>query len=154
MKHVQFVLLTLILIVMLTGCSPLQPAPGPDVTTAPASAPTTAPAAPAEVTLKVFAPSSMTDAAKDMAAAYEAANPGVKLAVEIGHSPTQRLQLTQGATGDVFITASQKDMDDAVADQTVTSGSPLVFARISSSSFCRRKIPPTSNDWKTWQTRA
>jgi molybdate transport system substrate-binding protein len=70
----------------------------------------------------------MTDAVKELVAAYEAANAGVKLAIEIGHSPTQRLQLTQGARADVFITASQKDMDDAIADQSVNAGAARVFA--------------------------
>ncbi len=130
MKHVPFVVLTLILIVVLTGCAgTLPPAAAPAPTTAPAAAPTTAPAAAKLVTVKVFAPSSMMDAVKEMTAAFEASNPGVKLAVEIGHSPTQRLQLTQGATGDVFMTASQKDMDDAVTDKSVAAGAPQVFAR-------------------------
>jgi molybdate transport system substrate-binding protein len=97
-----------------------------------APAATTAPAAdesaPA-VTLKVFAPSSLTDAAKELGAAYEKANPGVKLAFEFGHTPTQRLQFTEGASGEIFITASQKDMDDAIADKTVAEGSASVFAR-------------------------
>ena len=108
MKYCQTIPLTLLLIIVLmTGCSsPLPPVQAPAAATAApaappaaAAAPTMAPAAPASVTVKVFAPSSMTDAAKELAAAYEAANPGVKLAIEIGHSPTQRLQLTQGATG-------------------------------------------------------
>jgi molybdate transport system substrate-binding protein len=83
---------------------------------------------PAGVALKVFAPSSVTEVMKELGAAFEAANPGVKLAVEYGHSPTQRLQLTQGAVGDVFISASQKDMDDAITDKTVGSGTAKVFA--------------------------
>ncbi len=137
MKYCQTIPLTLLLIIVLmTGCSsPLPPVQAPAAATAApaappaaAAAPTMAPAAPASVTVKVFAPSSMTDAAKELAAAYEAANPGVKLAIEIGHSPTQRLQLTQGATGDVFMTASQKDMDDAITDQSVAGGAAKVFA--------------------------
>jgi molybdate transport system substrate-binding protein len=119
MKNCQSTsLVALLIVIFLTGCSALPPTSAPDA----------APAASDAVTLKVFAPSSMTDAAKELAAAYETANPGVKLAIEIGHSPTQRLQLTQGATGDVFITASQKDMDDAVTDGSVGSGAARVFA--------------------------
>ncbi len=123
MKNYQTVLVALLLtVILVTACSPIPAVQAP-------AALTPAPVAPAtNVTLKVFAPSSMTDAAKELASAFEAANPGVKLAIEIGHSPTQRLQLTQGATGDVFMTASQKDMDDAIADKSVAAGAAKVFA--------------------------
>ena len=126
----QFLALALVLLTA-AGCgSAAQPTP--TATAAPALQPASssaAPVAPAKaVTLKVFAPSSLTDAAKDLTASFEAANPGVKLSVELGHSPTQRLQLTQGATGDVFMTASQKDMDDAVADKSAAADKARVFA--------------------------
>ena len=105
MKNCQSLSVAVLLILIyVTGCSSLPPVAVSSMATA----------APDQVTLKVFAPSSMTDAVKELAAAFETANPGVKLAIEIGHSPTQRLQLTQGAVGDVFITASQRDMDDAI----------------------------------------
>jgi len=97
--------------------------------TTPATAPTVAaPPANEALTLKVFAPSSLTDAAKEIGAAFEQANPGVKVVIEFGHSPTQRVQFTQGATGDVFMTASQKDMNDAIADKTVVTGTAKTFA--------------------------
>ncbi len=119
MKKTFFVSYALVFALLLIGCgSPV-----------PAASPTNAPTTPAEVvSLKIFAPSSLTDAAKDITTAYEAANSGVKVAIEFGHSPTQRLQFTQGATGDVFITASQKDMDDAVVDETVARDEPRIFA--------------------------
>jgi molybdate transport system substrate-binding protein len=123
MKHCQSVpLVALLIVIFLTGCSALPP------TSAPEAAAAAAGAAATEVTLKVFAPSSMTDAAKELAAAFEASHPGLKLVLEIGHSPTQRLQLTQGAIGDVFMTASQRDMDDAITDGSVESGAARVFA--------------------------
>jgi molybdate transport system substrate-binding protein len=123
MKNRIIFSLSLILMLILASCS--APSPAAIATTAPTIAPT---AAPKNVTLKVFAPSALTDAAKEINAAYETANPGVKVAIEFGHSPTQRLQFTQGATGDVFVTASQKDMDDAVADETIAGGQARVFA--------------------------
>ena len=93
------------------------------------SAATATPAATVEeITLKIFAPSSMTDAAKELAANFEAGNPNVKVVIEFGHSPTQRLQFTEGATGDVFITAAQKDMDDAITDTTVAAGTASIIA--------------------------
>jgi molybdate transport system substrate-binding protein len=119
MKNVMLVTMVLAFVVAISGCS------SSTTTTVPTLAPT---ALPKNVSLKIFAPSTFTDAAKGITAAYEAANPGVKLAIEFGHSPTQRLQFTQGALGDVFITASQKDMTDAVTDQTVASGQPKIFA--------------------------
>ena len=139
MKNCQCLPIVLLLVVaLLTACSGPAPAvpaaaaaPASDAAVASDAAPTAANAAseaPDENTIKVFAPSSMTDAAKELAAAYEAANPGVKVAIEVGHSPTQRLQLLQGARGDVFITASQKDMDDAIQDQSVDGGANKVFA--------------------------
>jgi molybdate transport system substrate-binding protein len=130
MKTLQCILSALILVVLLAGC--VSPPPAASVsngTAAPIAVPTRAPEAAAKnITLKAFAPSSLTDAAKEITAAFEAANPGVKLAIEFGHTPTQRLQLTQGATGDVFITAGQKDMNDAIADEAVAGGANKVFA--------------------------
>jgi molybdate transport system substrate-binding protein len=118
MKIKTIVSAAMMLMIVLTGCS-----------NSPTASPTAAATIPPQtISLKIYAPSSLTDAAKDLTAAFEAANPGVKLAIEFGHTPTQRLQFTQGATGDVFITASQKDMDDAVADETVASGVARVFA--------------------------
>ena len=116
MRKINVVLLAIIL---LTSCA---------TPTAPAAPTAAAPAAGEGVTLKVFAPSSLTDAAKELGLAFEQANPGVKVAIEFGHSPTQRVQFTQGATGDVFMTASQKDMTDAIADKTVVTGTAKVFA--------------------------
>jgi len=124
MKNFSIVPLALVLMLVLIGCS--SPAPAAAPTAVPTAVPTAAPLK--IVTLKIFAPSSLTDAAKELTAAFEAANPGIKLAIEFGHTPTQRLQFTQGATGDVFLTASQKDMNDAVVDQTIASGKPKVFA--------------------------
>ncbi len=119
MKNISLISLALVCIFALAACSSPTPAASPTMALK---------VPPKNVSLKIFAPSSLTDAAKDITTAFEAANPGVKLAIEFGHTPTQRLQFTQGATGDVFITASQKDMNDAVADQTIASGAPRVFA--------------------------
>jgi molybdate transport system substrate-binding protein len=81
------------------------------------------------VTLNVFAPAALTEAAQQLGAAFESANPGVKVAFELGHSPTQREQLEQGATPDVFISASRKDMDAAAEKQLVVADQVQVFAR-------------------------
>ncbi len=119
MKKKVYFIFVLVLLFTLNACS------SPNQAVSPSDAATTSPTI---VSLKIFAPSSLTEAAKELTTAYEAANAGVKIALEFGHSPTQRLQFAQGAVGDVFITASQKDMDDAVVDQTIAAGKPRIFA--------------------------
>jgi molybdate transport system substrate-binding protein len=119
MKTKMVVSIIMLFVLILSGCSSPTPAPTAVII------PTTPPK---NVTLKIFAPATFTNAAKDITTAYEAANPGVKLAIEFGHTPTQRLQFTQGATGDVFITASQTDMNDAITDETVAGGTQRIFA--------------------------
>ncbi len=105
------------------------PAPTAPPTPAPATpAPTTAASA-APITLNVFAPAALTEASRQLGAAFEAANTGVTVAFELGHSPTQRAQLEQGATPDVFISASRKDMDLAAEQQLVIVDQVQVFAR-------------------------
>jgi molybdate transport system substrate-binding protein len=129
-RFVHSILVVILILITISGCgSTPQATPLPTATVAQQPAATAAPTvAVKNVTLKIFAPSSLIDAAKDLTASFEAANPGVKLTFEFGHTPTQRVQLTQGAVGDVFLTASQKDMDDAVADQSVASGKAKLFA--------------------------
>ncbi len=119
MKAKKIAAYILMFVLLLTGCS------SPTLAATAHIVPTDSPK---NVTLKIFAPSNFTDAAKDITTAYEEANPGVKLAIEFGHTPTQRLQFTQGATGDVFITASQTDMNDAITDETVAGGTQRIFA--------------------------
>jgi molybdate transport system substrate-binding protein len=51
------------------------------------------------------------------------------VAFEFGHSPTQHAQLEQGATPDVFLSASRKDMDLAAEQQLVLADRVQVFAR-------------------------
>jgi molybdate transport system substrate-binding protein len=121
MKKLASVTLFVIFVLILSACSTTTPTVIDDAAATKPSA--------AEVTLKVFAPSSLNEAAKEMATAFETANPGVKVAIEFGHTPTQRIQFTQGASGDVFMTASKKDMDDAITDKTVVGGKETLFAR-------------------------
>jgi molybdate transport system substrate-binding protein len=132
----------IVLLILLTACGASTAAPATAVptaipaTAAPTAAPTTAPttAAPTmaavdTATLHVFAPAALTEAAQQLGAAFESANLGVEVAFEMGHSPTQREQLEQGATPDVFISASRKDMDAAAKKQLVVADQVQVFAR-------------------------
>src|SRR5688500_6323456 len=78
----------------------LRPAAAPPAS--PASAPTLAAAVPSQLAapasgeLTVFAAASLTDAFKEVGAAFEAANPGSKVAFNFGASTQLRTQLEQG----------------------------------------------------------
>ncbi|NWF78792.1 MAG: molybdate ABC transporter substrate-binding protein [Chloroflexi bacterium] len=130
-------LLTGLALLAACGASPTAPPVSPATTVAtsapaPTAPPTPAPAtavSAAPVTLNVFAPAALTEASRQLGAAFEAANAGVTVAFELGHSPTQRAQLEQGATPDVFISASRKDMDLAAEQQLVVADQVQVFAR-------------------------
>ena len=73
----------------------------------------------------VFAASSLTDPFNEIKANLEKANPGFKVTYSFGGSNTLRTQLEQGAKADVFASANQTEMDNAlksglVADKGTT----------------------------------
>ncbi len=76
----------------------------------------------------VFAAASLTDAFKEIAAAFQKAHPGVTVTFNFGGSSQLRTQLAQGAKADVFASADKKNMDGAVQDGTI-GGTPKVFVR-------------------------
>jgi len=121
----------LLLIVMLASaaCTP-QAMPTVGTTAAPveqAPAPTEAPAEP--VTLTVLAAASLTASFTELAATFEAANPGVT--VEFSFAGSQELvqQLDQGADADVFASASKKYMEAAIASNRVNADDSKVFVK-------------------------
>ena len=59
----------------------------------------------AAVTLRVFAASSLTDAFREIAKAYEKAHPGVTVELNFAGSQVLRTQIEQGAPADVFASA-------------------------------------------------
>jgi molybdate transport system substrate-binding protein len=59
----------------------------------------------ASVTLHVFAAASLTDAFREIAAAYEKAHPGVRVELNFAGSQMLRTQIEQGAPADVFASA-------------------------------------------------
>ncbi len=61
-------------------------------------------------TLTVFAASSLTDAFNEIGAAFEAANPGVKVSFSYGSSSTLATQLVDGAPADLFASANARQM--------------------------------------------
>ena len=78
-------------------------------------------------TLRVMAASSLTEAFRDLARAFEADNPGVRVALELGGSQRLRSQLGFGARADVFASADNRQMDQAVA-AGLTEGDAVDFA--------------------------
>lgn len=135
-------LAVLALSLSLVGCSPRAasiPSPaGPTIpaATSPMSGAAVSPTAVAspeptarvtgEVT--VFAAASLTDAFKEIGAAFEAAHPGSKVTFNFGASSQLRTQIEQGARADVFASADQAQMEKA-KQAGLISGSDRVFVR-------------------------
>lgn len=78
--------------------------------------------------VRVSAAASLTDAFRQMAAAYEAVHPGVDVVLNFAGSSTLREQIVEGAPVDVFASADWSNMEMVVAAGDVT-GRPEVFAR-------------------------
>ena len=78
-------------------------------------------------TLRVLAASSLTEAFQDLARAFEAENPGVRVTLDFGGSQRLRSQLEFGARADVFASADHLQMDLAVT-AGLTEGPAADFA--------------------------
>jgi molybdate transport system substrate-binding protein len=78
--------------------------------------------------LLISAAASLTDALADMASAFEAANPQVRVALNFAGTSRLRTQILEGAPVDVFAAASTADMDQVAAAGGV-AGKPRIFAR-------------------------
>jgi molybdate transport system substrate-binding protein len=79
-------------------------------------------------TVVVFAAASLKGTFTTLAAAFEHANPGVKVVPSYGGSDTLAAQITQGAPVDVFAAASTTTMA-TVTKAGAASGTPQVFAK-------------------------
>lgn len=76
----------------------------------------------------IYAASSLTDPFNRIKADLEASNPGLKITYSFGGSNTLRAQLEQGAKADVFASANQTEMDNALKSNLVADKGQ-VFAR-------------------------
>ncbi len=76
----------------------------------------------------VFAAASLTDAFGGLEVAFEAANPGVDVQLNLAGSSTLREQILAGAPADVFASASPEIMADVVAAGEV-DGQPAILGR-------------------------
>lgn len=77
--------------------------------------------------LVVSAAASLADSFASMESAFEQANPGVDVVINLAGSSALREQILEGAPVDIFAPASHSDMDEVVAAGE-TVGEPRVFA--------------------------
>jgi molybdate transport system substrate-binding protein len=82
---------------------------------------------PANGEITVFAASSLTNAFGDMAQAYEARNPHVKIITNFAASSQLATQLIEGASADVYASADQRQMAQALSAGRI-DGQPQIFA--------------------------
>lgn len=79
--------------------------------------------------LTVSAAASLTNAFKDIAQSYEAANPGRKVLLNFGASGALLQQMAKGAPVDVFASADQETMDQAQQQGLVRAADRHDFVR-------------------------
>lgn len=79
-------------------------------------------------TVHLSAAASLTDACKEIIAAYEAKQPGTKVLANFGASGALAKQIEQGAPADIFISASTEWADHLLAQQLAAPGSAKNFA--------------------------
>lgn len=75
----------------------------------------------------VLAAASLTDTFKELATTFEEQNPGAKVNLSFGGSSALLAQIQQGAPADVFASADEARMDDALRDSLVND--PEIFVR-------------------------
>lgn len=95
-----------LLLATLLGCS----RPASDEKAGPAGSASAAP-----TRLVVFAASSLTDVFNDLEQSFEAANAGVDVSLSYGGSQVLKLQISEGAPGDVFAAADEVHMGQLVS---------------------------------------
>jgi molybdate transport system substrate-binding protein len=116
-----------LLMALLSGACAPAPTPVPPPPPAPTALPPTA-APSATGTLTVLAAASLTDSFKEIGAAFEKANAGVKVAFSFAGSQALKTQIQQGAKADVFASADNNNMDPLKTDGLL-GGAPQLFAR-------------------------
>lgn len=84
-------------------------------------------AAPAARTLTVFAAASLKGTFTELATEFEAANPGVTVALNFAGSADLVSQITEGAPADVFAAADTTSMAK-LTGKSLVAGTPVLFA--------------------------
>jgi molybdate transport system substrate-binding protein len=85
-------------------------------------------AAPAPTPLTIYAAASLRGVVEEAKAAYETANPGVRITLSTDSSSALETQIEQGAPADVFLAADATNPKKLV-DQGLAAGEPITFAR-------------------------
>lgn len=80
-----------------------------------------------EATLRVFAAASLAESFRALGVAFEADNPGVRVAFNFAGSQTLRTQLEHGASADVFASADWRQMA-ALEEAGLLGSAPECFA--------------------------
>lgn len=89
---------------------------------------TTSAALPASGALTVFAAASLTESFTEIKGAFEKANPGVTVTYSFAGSQALVTQLMQGAKADVFASADEPNMANAVKGGVI-AGTPQTFVK-------------------------
>jgi len=111
--------IALLAMLLLTGC-------------AQARTPSVQPAAPSSEPLTVMAAASLKDAFEALGADFRAQHPATSITFNFAGSQQLAQQLVEGAPGDLFAAANQRQMDVAVAGGRVAADgadAPSIFAR-------------------------
>ena len=95
-------------------------------------------------TVTVFAASSLKESFTDIGAAFETANPGVRVTFNFGPSSGLATQITQGAPADVFASASQKTMDTVSAASLAASTQVFAVNRLAIATPVQQSVPVSS----------
>ncbi len=77
--------------------------------------------------LTVFAAVSLRQPLEEIARAFEAEHPDVDVVFNFAGSQRLRFQLEQGAEADVFVSADERQMEQAI-DSRLVAGEPVAFA--------------------------
>lgn len=112
-----------------TAARPISAPSSAPITVASMTAPaTTVPTPPFAGSITVFAAASLTASFTEIAAAFEKANPGVKVALSFAGSSTLVTQIQNGAPADVFASADTNNMDK-LAKARLIDGIASMFTR-------------------------
>jgi molybdate transport system substrate-binding protein len=122
----RFFALALLITIFLTACSPASNPTSASASDTQAATNVQASVHQAQI-LTVFAAASLTDAFTEIGKNFETMHPGVTVKFNFGGSPTLRTQLEQGAVADIFASANQTEMDNAIKSGLVAQGISQVF---------------------------